>query len=113
MKADVLPIPVDRMDEPRELDPGAVSEKGPDSDGTDLDATDLDSTDLDFVEMPCTDGIIPENDDRSWEVFVPNEDEWDPQPEPGDFRTLSSDSQFSRLSDSAVFRSGSYFLLVA
>jgi hypothetical protein len=113
MKADLLPVPDDRTDEPREVDPGEVPEDGTDLDSTDTDSTDLDSTDLDYVEMPCTDGVIPEEDDRRWEVFVPDEDEWDPQPGPGDFQTMSTDAVFSRSSDSAAFRSGACFLLAA
>jgi hypothetical protein len=38
-----------------------------------------DASDLDFEEMPCTD------DDSRWEAFIPDEDERDPLPDPGDF----------------------------
>jgi hypothetical protein len=66
----------------------------------DLDATpsDLDTTpaepeeptDLDFSDMPCTDdsdgdGDGDDGDESRWEAFVPDEDEWDPEPEVGDF----------------------------
>jgi len=74
MNADLLP------ESPR--DPEDPSE--PDS----WDEPDED-TDLDYVEMPCTDGVCPtgEEDDERWEAFIPDEDEWDPQPDPGDFRS--------------------------
>jgi hypothetical protein len=53
----------------------------PDDNDPDLDepvAPD-DASDLEFEEMPCTD------DDSRWEAFVPDDDEFDPQPEPNDF----------------------------
>lgn len=37
-----------------------------------------DPSDLDELELPCT-------DDASWEVFIADDDERDPQPEWGDF----------------------------
>jgi hypothetical protein len=52
----------------------------------DLPTTELDdASDLD-VEMPydevlCTD----DGDDSQWEAFIPEEDERDPLPDPGDF----------------------------
>ena len=56
-------------DEPSELEPEEPS----------------DLSDLEFEEMPCTD-----DDDARWEVFIPDDDERDPVPEPGDFWTGSS-----------------------
>jgi hypothetical protein len=60
----------------------------------DLDATpsDLDTTpaeleeptDLDFSDMPCTDDG-DDGDESRWEAFIPDEDEWDPEPDVGDF----------------------------
>ena len=38
-------------------------------------------SDLDFTDMPCTDAGT---DESPWEAFLPD-DEWDPEPEPGDF----------------------------
>ena len=44
--------------------------------------TELDEpSDLDFDDMPCTD----DGDESRWEAFIPDEDEWDPEPDPGDF----------------------------
>lgn len=45
------------------------------------------ASDLDFADMPCTDDGQGggEDDDRRWEAFIPEEEEWDPQPDPGDF----------------------------
>jgi hypothetical protein len=54
-------------DEPSELD---VEPAEPD-----------DASDLDYEDVPCTD----DGDDSRWEAFIPDEDEWDPQPDPGDF----------------------------
>jgi hypothetical protein len=39
-----------------------------------------DTSDLEFPELPCTD-----QDDAAWEAFIPDSDEWDPEPERGDF----------------------------
>jgi hypothetical protein len=71
MNADLLPDPERDTDEPSELEPWAEP---------------ADDTDLDCVEMPCTDGVCPDEDERCWEAFIPDEDEWDPLPDPGDFR---------------------------
>ena len=38
-----------------------------------------DDTDLDDFNLPCTD------EDARWDVFIPDDDERDPLPEPGDF----------------------------
>jgi hypothetical protein len=38
-----------------------------------------DASDLEYEELPCTD------DDSHWEAFIPDEDERDPEPDPGDF----------------------------
>jgi len=46
------------------------------------------ASDLDFADMPCTDdgdGDDGNGDDSRWEAFIPDEDESDPQPDPGDF----------------------------
>jgi hypothetical protein len=40
-----------------------------------------DESDVDFDEIPFTD------DDSRWEAFIPDEDEFDPVPDPGDFWT--------------------------
>jgi hypothetical protein len=40
---------------------------------------DAEDSDLEFEEMPCTD------QGSDWEAFLPDEDEFDPQPDPGDF----------------------------
>ncbi len=42
-----------------------------------------DKTDFDYEEIPATDCASAE--DVWWEVFIPDEDECDPDPEPGDF----------------------------
>lgn len=39
-----------------------------------------DLSDLEFPEAPYT-----SEDDACWEAFIPDDDQWDPQPEPGDF----------------------------
>lgn len=39
-----------------------------------------DESDLEYPELPCTD-----EDDASWEAFVPEDDGWETDPEPGDF----------------------------
>jgi hypothetical protein len=39
-----------------------------------------DPSDLEFEELPCTD-----DDDSRWEAFIPDDDERDPEPAPGDF----------------------------
>jgi hypothetical protein len=36
--------------------------------------------DVDDYDLPCTDA-----DDARWDVFIPDEDECDPLPDPGDF----------------------------
>jgi hypothetical protein len=41
-----------------------------------------DASDLDFADMPCTDG---DDGESQWEAFIPDEDERDPEPDPGDF----------------------------
>lgn len=77
MNADLLPDPNRQPEEPSELETPAPEPWG------DAD----EDTDLDYVEMPCTDGVCPEEEEENrWEAFIPDEDEWDPQPDPGDFR---------------------------
>ena len=47
-----------------------------------------DESDLDYEDMPCTDGDGLDgggDNDSRWDAFIPDEDEWDPQPDPGDF----------------------------
>jgi hypothetical protein len=44
-----------------------------------------DASDLDFTDMPCTDAGSGDGDESQWEAFIPDEDEWDPEPNPGDF----------------------------
>jgi hypothetical protein len=39
-----------------------------------------DPGDLEFEDLPCTD-----DDDSQWEAFIPDDDERDPEPAPGDF----------------------------
>ena len=60
--------PEDLPDEPSDLEEPA-------------DPTDV--SDLDFADMPCTDG--GDGDESQWEAFIPDEDQWDPEPDPGDF----------------------------
>jgi hypothetical protein len=60
MLADQLP------EEPSDLEPDAPEP--------------LDASDLEFPELPCTD-----EDDASWDAFIPDDDERDPAPERGDF----------------------------
>jgi hypothetical protein len=72
-----------------EMDPAKIptTEPPPPDDASDLDASDLDVSDLDDVpydDVPCTDGS-DDYDDAQWETFVPDEDERDPLPDPGDF----------------------------
>lgn len=38
-------------------------------------------SDLDDFDAPCTD------DDSQWDAFIPDDDEFDPLPDPGDFWT--------------------------
>jgi hypothetical protein len=44
-----------------------------------------DSDGWEFEELPCTDA-----DDADWDAFLPDDDERDPEPEPGDFWIESS-----------------------
>jgi hypothetical protein len=60
-------------DRPAEPPPDEPSELEPEPDGP------ADPSDLDFEELPCTD------DDSRWDAFIPDDDERDPQPAPGDF----------------------------
>jgi hypothetical protein len=56
--------------------PADEEEKGPGSDdGVDPE----DGSELEYEEIPCTD------DDSRWEAFIPDQDEFDPVPDPGDF----------------------------
>ena len=75
MNLDALP------DEPSELDPSDCepAELEPDS------AEPPDASDLDYTDMPCTDAGSGDGDESQWEAFIPDEDEWDPEPDPGDF----------------------------
>ncbi len=64
------------------MDPDTLPEEP-----TDLEPEPAESTepsDLDFTDMPCTDAGGEDADESSWEAFLPD-DEWDPEPEPGDF----------------------------
>lgn len=45
-------------------------------------------SDLDDVEVPCT-------DDRHWEVFIPDDDLYEPLPDRGDFWTDRANDEFS------------------
>lgn len=75
MNPDPLP------DRPSEIDPEPADTAEP----SDLELPDsAEPSDLDFTDMPCTDAGGAA-DESSWEAFVPDDDEWDPQPEPGDF----------------------------
>jgi hypothetical protein len=54
---------------------------------SDLEAEPIEPTepsDLDCEDMPCTDDA-GEDDDSRWDVFIPDDDELDPQPDVGDF----------------------------
>lgn len=48
-----------------------------------------DSHDFDYEDLPCTDGA-GDGDDARWEAFIPDDDEVDPAPDPGDFWIESS-----------------------
>jgi hypothetical protein len=63
-------------------DAARSAEAGPDSAEFIDPDSDFEDGDLAGEELPCTDG-----DDSRWEAFVPDEDERDPEPEPGDFWT--------------------------
>ena len=62
------PPPIDQApsEEPSELEPAPDEPQEP--------------SDLEFEELPCTD-----DDDSRWDAFIPDDDERDPQPAPGDF----------------------------
>jgi hypothetical protein len=68
MNADLMP------DEPGDLEPQAEPD---------------DCSDLDYDDVPCTDGggldRSDDDDESRWDAFIPDEDEWDPQPHPRDF----------------------------
>ncbi len=60
------------------------------------------ASDLDFEDMPCTDDLLGDNDDDSrWEVFIPDEDERDPEPDSDDFlfENARTDNETRRLGD--------------
>jgi hypothetical protein len=59
---------VERPDAANEMDPDVAEPPASE-----------DASDLEFEELPCTD------DDSHWEAFIPDEDERDPEPDPGDF----------------------------
>jgi hypothetical protein len=66
------------------MSPRRLSNELPPDEPSHLDAepeepTDPDDSDLE--ELPCTD----EADERRWEAFIPDDDEFDPEPEHGDF----------------------------
>lgn len=42
-------------------------------------------SDLDSGDIPCTDDLDGPLDETQWEAFVPDDDQWDPEPDPGDF----------------------------
>jgi hypothetical protein len=68
MYADLVP------DDPSDLDqePNPLSE--PDE-----------PSDLDSGDFPCTGDLDGTFDETQWEAFVPDEDQSDPEPDPGDF----------------------------
>lgn len=71
MNADLAP------EEPSDLETAPI-ETGP----TETTPTELEEpSDLDFDDMPCTD----DGDESRWDAFILDEDEWDPEPDPGDF----------------------------
>ncbi len=57
-------------------EPGAAIDEDP---GVDEPPEPEEASELEFEELPCTD------DDSHWEAFIPDEDERDPEPDPGDF----------------------------
>jgi hypothetical protein len=69
-----------------------------------------DASDLDFDDMPCTDDG---DDDAWWEVFLPDEDECDPDPDPGDFWAAGSHDERCRSPGSNEPRSTACRLLVS
>lgn len=68
------PLPEESM--PQEPMPEKPTPEEPSNDDTDIDFDD------NLDEMPMTDDA---HDDANWEVFIPDELERDPLPEPGDF----------------------------
>jgi hypothetical protein len=65
-----------------------------------------DLSDLDYADIPCTDDGSDlsdgdPSDDRRWDAFIPDEDQRDPAPEPGDFWIENGDE-----SDHAQARAG-------
>jgi hypothetical protein len=70
MNADLNPEePIDFEFSDREPDPDELEEP----------------SDLDFSDMPCTDEAGRGSDESQWEAFLPDDDGWDPEPDPGDF----------------------------
>jgi hypothetical protein len=69
-------------EDPSDLETAPI-ESGPTESGpTETAPTELEEpSDLDFDDVPCTD----DDDESRWEAFIPDEDEWDPAPDPGDF----------------------------
>ena len=55
--------PQDEPEEPTDLEPDGPTEP----------------SDFEYVDIPCTD------EDSRWDVFLPDDDERDPQPDAGDF----------------------------
>ena len=51
--------------------------------------------------MPCTDdGDEVVDDDARWDAFIPDDDEWDPEPDSGDFWVENGgDSEIGRQGD--------------
>jgi len=46
---------------------------------SELEPTPIEPSDLEAPDIPCSD------DDSAWEVFIPDEDQRDPLPDPSDF----------------------------
>ena len=67
--------------EPSDCEPVDAEPTDRDSDRDELE----EPSDLDFADMPCTDEAGQGSDESQWEAFLPDEDDWDPEPEPGDF----------------------------
>jgi hypothetical protein len=78
MKAELLPADSNDVD-PNDADPNDLEASDLEPDPAELE----EASDLDFADMPCTDDI--DGDDSPWEAFIPDEDEADPEPDPGDF----------------------------
>jgi len=67
-----------------DLPPGEFDPAGEPSEPTELEPAPPEPSDWEPLDIPCTD------DDSSWDVFIPDDDEEDPLPGPGDFWIDSS-----------------------